>query len=329
MQSLFRGHLVRVPFRVSRLMSLAAIVRIQSVFRMALGRHRAHDRWCDSVAPCVASFQAAWRGFVDRRRVRQLRARRDRLAATRAQSAVRGWLERIRHLWRVARAAMLASMRRMRAAVLLQRVARGYLGRCRARRRLAFACKIMKWWRWLVRSNLGAVRDIQRVARGFAARRRVKHLRATAMQRAARGMLARRRVAAIREALRAAEKRRFAEECRQSEVAGDEGVQETLEFLLTKPGKQRLKEERKVVKVTRRETNAQRKLMSGKKRRRAEAGDAFHLFDTDASESIEMDEFKAIMEELCLPYVGLLSCDAMCALPVTVCRVFSASHPRV
>lgn len=303
MQALFRGHRVRVPFKVSRLLSTAAAVRMQSLLRMHLGKKRAYDRWCFVNYDRAAKFQACWRGLNDRRRAARVRAERDRRAATLIQTAARGLIARLEHRVRIASAKRLRLQRLFRSTLVLQRLARGYIGRCRARRRLAWAVVIMDWWRALVRTNLDAARDIQRVTRGFMGRRRVKHLRATAIQTVARRMAARRRVERLKARLRAEEEARSAEEEAAANRSGDAGVEETVDFLKTKRGKERLKQERKAVKAQRKEVAKQRKAMSRVQVRRAEAADAFHLFDTDASEAIDRDEFKAIMEELCMPYV--------------------------
>ena len=313
-QALFRGHMVRVPFYVSRLLTLAAVIRIQSLLRVGLAKAAAHRRWCRHVFPAAAGFQACWRGLLARRRVAHLRRARAAAAAVALQRVARGWMARRDHVVRGVKAAHRAALLRMRASVVVQRLARGFLGRCAARWRLGKAVVIMRWWRDVVCVNLAAARLLQRLARGFLGRRRVKHLRATALQAGARGMLARLRVAELKARARERERGRAAEEAREAARNGDVAVESKREFLVTKTGKGLVKAERRVVKAARKEASAARKGMSEQEKRRWDARDAFLLFDTDASEEIDLEEFQAIMEELCMPYVVARCRTVLCCV---------------
>jgi len=96
--------------------------------------------------------------------------------------------------------AQLLRNRRRNAAVLMQKIARGFLVRKWLLRRVRAAKRIQRWWRHFGLSADQAAVVIQRAARGFLARRRLARTRAAALvlQRAERARKARAALQALR-----------------------------------------------------------------------------------------------------------------------------------
>jgi hypothetical protein len=189
------------------------------------------------------------------------------------QALFRGTLGRAAFAGARWRAAMAAEDARLRAAVVLQRFARGNAGRAVAAANHPLV--------------LAAVR-IQTAGRGWLARRRVEGMRVTritAMWRSRHAVWERRaRAAAAVEA----EAARYADEAAAVKARGEAAKDAALAFLETKRGNAQLKLELRVVKLRLKAARAARKLMTAMQRKVDEARQVFELFDTDGSNTIEV-----------------------------------------
>eukprot|EP00163_Fabomonas_tropica_P007870 TRINITY_DN1750_c0_g3_i1.p1 TRINITY_DN1750_c0_g3~~TRINITY_DN1750_c0_g3_i1.p1 ORF type:complete len:1799 (-),score=315.51 TRINITY_DN1750_c0_g3_i1:39-5435(-) len=206
-QRLFKGWVLRSRFQAKR----ESAVKIQAAVRGYLTRihlFRAKHQ-------AATKIQSAYRGYVDRKRVILIRedlAFRN-ASATKIQAIVRGML--VRRRWPQIKVDLVADKRkRWAAALTIQTVFRAYFCRKLLKEGLKAAVDIQRTWRGHVgreitreeRRRHQAARDIQSVWRGHKTRRAVAVVRAAvaaekkgalSLQRLFRGFVARRRVARL------------------------------------------------------------------------------------------------------------------------------------
>lgn len=301
LQAAVRGHHTRRPFRLLSALSTAAATKMQSLVRMRLGFLRAKRRWEELQFATVVLIQKRYRGILGRRYAARVRFERDTRMATRIQAMARGVHGR-KHAWNLKFMRDLWwSERRLRAVLILNRMARGFIHRQRAKLRMYHRNRIYRWWWRMQDEKRQAAINVQRTYRGYIARHHFKSGMATRVQTGVRGMLARAAVARLKVDLLAAEAERWAEEEKVVEAAGDVSVDETIAFIKTKTGKKRVKLEKQAVKAARKLAKAERALMTPKQRTIEEVRDTFEIFDADGSGAIDIDELRLLMKELAVP----------------------------
>ena len=278
-QAFFRGvkARVRVAFLRKTTWNMVALTG-QRVVRGHLGRLRFKRLWAERDFFCAQQIQKRYRGVLGRRQAAAWRAFVYDRSSRRIQKMVR-WYHFRQGYQRSVRAFVLFATNH-------QRLWRGTRGRIIARRR---------------RLRQDAAITIQRTcARGYAGRKfarekmRIFRSACTVIQTRWRGIMARVQCPIIRQNRIDAEKERRVLEERAVEIK----VKEYEEYLMTKQGKKDFKKQSKKVKKSRRRVAKKRVRMSKQEKHMHDIIEAFELFDTDGSGSVDHVEFKAVCKEL-------------------------------
>jgi hypothetical protein len=295
-----RGHLERVTTRES------AAVMIQALYRGNKGRVRANFIRKTSWDMVALTGQRVIRGFLGRLRFKRFWARRDFLCAQRIQKRVRGMIgRRLAREWRAI--VHDRSSRKIQKMVRWYHFRKGYQSSVAAYN--LFALNHQRLWRG-TRGRIIANRrrkrhfaaiEIQRVcARGGLGRKfarekmKIFRVATTIIQTRWRGIGARARCPKIRQDRIDAERARRLLEERSVEIK----VQEYLDYMKTKKGKKDYKRMYKNVKKKRRKVAKKRVRMSKAEKHEHDIMEAFELFDTDGSGSIDRGEFRHVTHEL-------------------------------
>ena len=303
---IYRGYEVRrkqIEFRKTR---ESAVVILQAFFRGCKGRVRANFIRRTSWDMVALTCQRVIRGHLGRELFKRLWAQRDFIMARRIQKRIRGmigrriaaeWLAfvRDRNARKIQNVVRWFHFRRgfkemrllfIRSVSLIQRVLRGHWGRKIAwRRKQRYLASIV----------------IQRICcRGHLARKfckRKMHIYRTActvIQTRWRSIYARMVCPKLRQDRIDEEKRRRKLEDRAVEIK----VGEHLDYLKTKKGKAEFKAMKKKVRAKRRQWAKRRYKMNKAERHMHNMQEAFELFDTDGSGTIDEKEFAKVVKEL-------------------------------
>lgn len=303
---IYRGYEVRRKQIEINKTRESAVIIIQAFFRGCKDRVRANFIRRTSWDMVALTCQRIGRGYLGRELFKRLWAQRDFTMAQRIQKRVRGiigrriaaeWLEvvkernarkiqnvirwfRFRKGYQTSKALFVKSVR------LIQRILRGYWGRKIAFRRKRRYLASIVIQRICCRGNL---------ARKFYKRKmKIYRTACTVIQTRWRSIYARIICPQIRRDRIDAEKKRRKLEERAVEIK----VKEHLDYMKTKKGKKDYKAMKKKVRVKRKKWAKKRYKMKKAERRLHDIQEAFELFDTDGSGTIDEKEFVHVTKEL-------------------------------
>lgn len=286
-QYAYKGWKVRQRFIRWRMTALVAVVRMQSVLR---GRKARKLFWGMQMKHRIAKtlmIQTAWRGSRGRCIAARIRAIRNHRAARWIQNVARRVFgknivkERRFRLWATEHEKVLC------AALAIQRVARGMMGRIRARATLHRRFHVI---------------NIQRVWKGYQARKFYLNFFAIRIQKWYRGCADRAEVEDLKLARAEEGIARQNLEDDVVEVAGKQAVEECISFMdTTEEGKERLTFEKKAVKRFFAYQKTVRKLWPKSRLALEELRETFEMYDVDGSGAIDVAELRLMVNELCIP----------------------------
>jgi hypothetical protein len=251
-------------------------LRIQRVYRCVRARRVLLKRQRDKINFAATKVEKRWRGISGRRRAAAQEVMKQHRAAETAQRYARGFFVR--------RAVRQQKERVFRAAILVQ------LGFKRHHRRRLHRAASRIQRGWTDRARFFSGRQVHRALGTFGGRFWVAINRVGCMNR---------------------ERERRDAEVKAVEDATERALLEFKEHLSTKEGKKELKMRKLKVQKQHQKQKAMRKNMTGEEKKKHEVMQTFEGFDIDSSNSIDADEFAAVMKELCVPMTEEQLGDAM------------------